>query len=147
MNQPKNPIRPTIHPIDLDELFGDRFRVSWEAAAYCKKERTPWLLQVEGKYGTIYPYSDKLLAVECDYHRSIQKQLLLLPCELHQDGEDEKTFLFPVDKFHDVAKIIRAYKKYNLSPENRAVVTKRIESINKNKNTPLDTSSNPQEQQ
>ena len=103
--------------INLNDQFGDRYKITWDQSAYYKHDKTPWMMTIEGTYGTIYPYSKDLLAVECDHHRSRQRKLLVLGLELHQDGDRAKTFLFPPEQMPEVAKIIKAYKKRQHRPQ------------------------------
>ncbi len=43
--------------IDLKAMFGDKYRISWDKSAICSRsDKTPWMMTIEGTYGTIYPY-------------------------------------------------------------------------------------------
>jgi hypothetical protein len=64
-----------------------------------------------------------LLALEVDYHEHLAKRVAQLPgVRLHQAGDRERTYLFPVHLFDQVAEIVkpRRRRKCVLSPEQLA---------------------------
>lgn len=71
----------------------------------------------QGTGVTIYPHSDTLLAVEVNHRPGIAKRLAHLI--LHQDGDFEKTFLFPLDQFEEVAAIVQPRKRRILTNEQK----------------------------
>jgi hypothetical protein len=80
------------------------------------------MMQIPCKGGiTIYPNGGSKLAVECDYHPQIARQLASIPgVELTQDGDQEKTFVFDVSLLDQIAAIIRPRRRRQLTEENRA---------------------------
>jgi hypothetical protein len=64
-----------------------------------------------GQGVTIYPHGQGTLAVQSDNRRFIAKQLAELGLALHQDGDHEKTFLFLVAMFQQVAKIVKPLRR------------------------------------
>ncbi len=127
-------------PPNLRALFGDRYRVTLEPAATCRaKKADRWLMQIpcRGKGVTVYPHGDGLLAVECDHRRFLAKKLVALGLRLHQDGDEEKTFVFPVEIFDKVARIVKPLRRRVLTDEQRAAKAKRMEAVNANKIGPF----------
>ena len=81
--------------INLRERFGQRYRIGFDEAAGNRDDS--WMMIIPGRFGTIYPYGRESLAVEVDGHPRIAKQVGAIPgIVLHQDGDDEKTFVFPL---------------------------------------------------
>jgi hypothetical protein len=58
------------------------------------------------------------LAVEVSYR--LAKRLDVLGLILHQAGDHERTYLFPVERFAEVAAVVLPRKRRRLSEENRA---------------------------
>jgi len=121
-----------ITPFNLAENFGDQFQISYDPAVgdvtgMLRDRIDPWMIQISGKYGTIYPYGHDRLAVDVDHHPIIAMRLTVLGCcELVQDGDDEKTFAFDVADFDTVAEIIRPYLRRQLSDEERQKTGERL---------------------
>jgi hypothetical protein len=120
--------------VNLLEMFGDRFRITWDPAYDAKgKHRATidvWYAQIPCRFGTIYPYGDTILAVEVDYHRHIAKRLADLPgLKLHHNGDHEKTFLFDVADFEKVAEIVQPRRRRQLTEEQRAVLVERLARV------------------
>jgi hypothetical protein len=102
--------------INLRERFGTDYRVSFEPAydARGKHRRNldPYMMTLSCRFGVIYPHGGDTPAVEVDYHPKVAKLLAALPgVALHQDGDGEKTFLFPVSLFEAVAAIVRPRRR------------------------------------
>ena len=58
------------------------------------------------------PHGGDLLAVEVDYQPGLARKLRAIPgVKLHQDGDHEKTFLFPVSLFKQLARIVKPRKR------------------------------------
>lgn len=108
--------------LNLAELFGDRYRIGHDEVAQTWGERAdPWMMTILCRRGVIYPQGGDLLAVEVDYRPGIAKQLAALGgVRCVQDGDHEKTFVFPVALFDAVAAIVKPRKRRKLSPERRA---------------------------
>src|SRR5262245_29444230 len=64
-------------------------------------------LEIPTRVGVIYEYSDTLLAVQCDGHPGIAAKLKRLGLRVHQDGDDEVTFLVPHEDLDAIAPLIR----------------------------------------
>ncbi len=108
--------------INLRERFGKQYRISHDEAASAGGERAdPWMMTIPGRFGTVYPHGGESLAVEIDGHPRIAKQVEAIPgIVLHQDGNYEKTFVFPVDLFDQVAAIVELKRVKRLTDEQRA---------------------------
>ena len=115
---------PMTEPINLMQRFGKRYRISFDPA-YDPKHRPndkldAWMMQIPCQRGTIYPYGGNELAVMVDYRPITAKQLADLPgVQLVQHGDHEKTFIFAVELFDEVAKLVKPRRRRRLTPEQR----------------------------
>jgi hypothetical protein len=110
-----------IDCIDLQKQFGDTYRITWDPAHRPRESPDPWYAQIPCRFGLIYPHGQAMLAVEIDGHKNVVAQVKKVPgIVLHQDGDTEKTFLFPVDQFGAVAALVHPYRKRRLSEEQKA---------------------------
>jgi hypothetical protein len=79
------------------------------------------MMTVPCRWGTIYSHGGELLALELDRHPKIAKQVAAIPgVTLHQDGDDEKTFLFSVSMFDQVALLVQPKRVRRLGEEHKA---------------------------
>jgi hypothetical protein len=99
--------------INLLETLGDRYRITFDEAYeprnVPREKLDPWMMQIlcAGRGITIYPHGRDVLAVEVDQRPSVVAKLVALPgLRLWQDAEREKTFLFDVSLFDQVAQIV-----------------------------------------
>jgi len=82
-------------------------------------------LVCRGRGVTIYPYGGDTLAVEVDRRPSIVARLTAIEgLQLHQDGDVEKTFLFDVSLFDQVAEVVKPRKRRRLTPTQRQALAK-----------------------
>lgn len=111
---------------NVQERFGDSYKISFDPAAESWGGRKdPAMMQISCRRGTIYPHGGDMLAVEVDYRRRTAKAVAELPgVRLHQDGDQEKTFLFPVELFGQVAAIGKPRKRRQLTEEQRLALVK-----------------------
>ena len=117
--------------INLTERFGGDYRITFEEGyAHRGKHRDnldPWYMQIPARFGTIYPYGRNTLGVMIDNHRYVAKKLAgLACCQLVQDGNLEKTFLFDVDHFPAVAAILLPHRKPQLTEDQRQASRERM---------------------
>ena len=104
--------------INLRERFAEKYKTTFDPAYDGRPRNDPWMMQILCKFGTVYPFEGNKLAVEVDYHPKAAQALASLEgVRCHQDGDREKTFVFPVDLFDRVAKIVQPRKRRRLSPE------------------------------
>jgi hypothetical protein len=104
-------------------LFEVLIRESHHAAVTPTERKDPWMMTIPCRSGAvIYPYGGDLLAVELDHHPKMAKRLAVIPgIRPHQCGDGERTFLFPVELFDQVAALVKPRVKRRLTPEQRAV--------------------------
>jgi hypothetical protein len=107
---------------DLRALFGGRYKLGHDPVARTRSEKAdPWLLTLPCRFGTVYPYGRDRLAVEMDRHPTKARQVAQIPgVALAQDGDHEQTFVFPVDLFHQVAAVVRPFRRRRVSPVSKA---------------------------
>jgi hypothetical protein len=86
-----------------------QYRITLDPAAESRSD--PWMYQIPGKYGVIYPVGSDRLAVEVDGHREVARRLRALRVKLVQDGDEEQTFTFHVSLFKQVAAVVRSFRK------------------------------------
>jgi hypothetical protein len=115
-----------ISCVDLRERFGEEYRITRAEAA--ESPNDPWMFTIpcqhckpRGQYITIHPHGGELLAVEVNYYPSIARALARLGLTIHQDGgwNGEMTFLFHVDRFEEVAALVKPKRRKKLTPEQR----------------------------
>jgi hypothetical protein len=112
----------TTTPPNLRDLFGDKYQISHDPAALTRREKSdPWMMTIPGKFGIIYPWGTSKLAVEVNGHRYISTHLRRLPgVKVHQDGAAERTIIFPVDLFPQVAALVKSNKIPRRTPSQLA---------------------------
>jgi len=112
--------------INLLEVFGNHYRITFDPAYSARGvpcgKLDCWMMQVpcQGRGVTIYPYGGNSLAVEVDRRPSIAAKLRGIEgLKLHQDGDNETTFLFDVALFEQVAEVVKPRRKRQVSDERR----------------------------
>jgi len=120
-------------PLNLVELFGDRYRITFDEAYnpshVPRAKLDPWMMQIpcRGRGITIYPHGGNVLAIEVDHRRNIAKALAALPgLKLWQDGDDEQTFLFDVSLFPAVAEVVKPKRRPQYTDEQRDARRQRL---------------------
>jgi len=116
-----------LTPLDLKQLYGNRYKITIDESALCEKEtkRDPWYFQIPCKYGHIYPISDKYLGFWCDsgvIKARVEREAPEI--ELVQDSESEGVFRFAPGQFEIVAKYARPRRRRRLSKEHKEKLTK-----------------------
>lgn len=108
--------------INLQERFGDRYRVGWEADGVTKalwpRKDWPWLMELQCHYGTVYPQGGDLLQAMTDRSR-IARQLRALPCVLSARGDAETVVRFHVDDIEQVLAVLKPYRRRQVSEAER----------------------------
>ena len=122
-------VKRTTDAVDLNSLFGERYKVTYEvafAAEYGRRSQfeDPWLLILECHHGHVFPWGGSRLAVSTNHHGVIASKLIALDCcKLVQDGTDGVTLTFDVADFRRVAAIIKPRGRRRLTaPQRRALV-------------------------
>jgi hypothetical protein len=116
---------PTPTCPNLKQLFGKRYRVSYEESYYAERgtmlARTPdpWLMIIRGRLGHVFPHGRNLLAVATDKRGSTVTKLLAEVPDLTivQNGSDGVNATFPIECFPAVARIVKLRKRRILTPE------------------------------
>ncbi len=117
--------------INLFETFGDKYRITWDSAYDPNHvpvgKRDPWMMQIPcaGRGVVIFPHGRTVLAIEVDRHPGIAAQLSAITgVRLHQCGDAERTFVFDVSLFDQVARIVRPRKRRTLTELQLQVLAK-----------------------
>jgi hypothetical protein len=117
----RNAARPDC--VNLRERFGDRYRVRYEesyAGEGFRAAEAPCLMIIPCRYGHIFPWDGQLPAVSTDKRGQVARKICQLPfVTVRQDGDDGVNATFPLDRFADVAQIMRPRRRRRLSPEQR----------------------------
>jgi len=108
--------------INLQERFGRRYRIGWEAGGKTRSqwppEDWPWLMEIKCRYGTVSPFGGEILQAMTDKPR-IGTQLRKLPCVLHARGADEVVIRFHVDHIGQVLALLKPYRRRQASEAER----------------------------
>jgi len=111
--------------INLEERFGDRYRVEFEESYYAERpefrqDEAPWLMIIPCEHGHICPWGESTLAACTNFRGRVANRLKALPfTDLAQEGADGVNVLFDVKHLDQVAKIMNARRRRgrNLLPE------------------------------
>lgn len=113
--------------VDLKERFGDRYRIAYDPAAALERggKSNPWYYIIRCKFGEVHPYGGQMLAFHCRGSKMrgiIKREFPDFEIQSWTDDE-EAVFLFHVDRFPELAKIIRPRRSRKLSEEHRRKLT------------------------
>jgi len=109
--------------IDLQKRFGKRYRIEYEESYRAERGKSaraaaPWLAIIPCKRGHIFPWGgDKLAASTNNSGPTARKLKALAFVTVVQDGDDGITVTFPVERFPEVAKLMKPRRRRRLSPE------------------------------
>ncbi len=119
--------------VNLQEQYGDRLKVDYEEsykAAYGPNawREDPWLMIIPCENGHFYPFDGEMLAFASDKNGPIANTLRELDfVTIHQDGSDGVNIVFPVERFEDVAEIVKPKKRRKpMSEEQRQASVERL---------------------
>lgn len=118
--------------INLKKRFGKQYRVRHEESLQAENsefrtEEEPWLQIILCQRGHIYPYGEELLAVSTDHRGKTSNKIMSLPyVKVLQEGDDGINATFPAKHFDEIAKIMGARRKRQMSPEQRAASMERL---------------------
>jgi hypothetical protein len=105
--------------VNLRQWFGQKYRIRWDEADE-SNHQDPWMMTIPCRLGTIYPYGGDMLAVEVDGHNPTANRLAVLPDVIaHQIGDFERTYLFHVGLFEQIAALVHPHRKPELTDEQR----------------------------
>lgn len=122
----------TVECVNLRTRFGTKYKVQYEnsyAAEHGENARVedPWLMIVPCQRGHhIFPWDESTLAVSLDKAPKTARKLRELGCEVVQDGDDGTTLTFPLERFDQVARIVKPRRRRRLSPKQRQRNTERL---------------------
>jgi hypothetical protein len=108
--------------IDLQARFGRRYRVSFEADGATRSQwpesDRPWLLEIRGRSGVVYPQGGEILVAMTPRPR-LGAKLRALPCVLTARGDTETVVAFHVDDAPAVFALLKPYKRRQVSAAER----------------------------
>ena len=118
--------------INLQERFGQRYRIGWEADGTTRGQwpeaDRPWLREIRCKRrGVIYPQGGEILAAMTPRTR-VAARLRALPCILSVRGALETIVTFHVDHADAVFEIMQPYKRRKVSASTFANLAKAQEA-------------------
>ena len=121
---------------NLRELFGEKYRVRREIPLV----RDPWNDYIPCRLGHICPWGPDLLAACTNPRHSITNAKLKRAdfVTVEQDGMDGVNVSFPVERFDEIAEIMRPYQRPQLTDEQREASRHRILEYHANKNRGLE---------
>src|SRR5690349_3975154 len=100
--------------VDLRELFGERYRIGWEAEGVTRREWSDedhaCLLELHCRRGLIYPVGGEVLAA-CTTQPRIGRQLARLPGILTVRGHEEMIVTFRVHELDCVLAILKPRRR------------------------------------
>jgi hypothetical protein len=123
-----------LTPINLRQHFGRRFKVVYAedyGVQYGPRATTqdPWYMEIPCQNGTIGPWDEGHLVACTRTAGPVVQRLKALPfVQVHQDGTDGVNVVFPVDRFEEVAEILKPRRRRVLSPEARQAAAERLAS-------------------
>ena len=108
--------------INLQERFGRRYRVGWEANGATRYQwpeaERAWLMELRCRHGLIYPKGGKVLQATTTRQR-IGAKLRALPCVLTARGDVEVVITFHVDDVPAVFRLLQPYRRRQVSAAQR----------------------------
>jgi len=112
--------------INLQERFGRRYRIGWEADGATKaqtpREEWPWLMELLCRHGKVYPWGGELLQA-CSYTGATGAKLRRLPFVLHAKGGEETVIRFHVDHIEQVLAVLKPYRRRQVSEAEKERLT------------------------
>jgi hypothetical protein len=126
----------TQNCVNLLDLFGKTYRITFDPAYQHRHvpraKLDPWAMQIpcQGKGVCIYPQGGEVLAAQVDYRPGVARALAAIPgVALQQDGVREKTFLFPLALFGQVAAVVMPRRRRRLSEPVRRAAAERLAKV------------------
>jgi hypothetical protein len=108
--------------INLEERFGRRYRVTFEAGGATKgqwaREDWPWIMEIRGRYGVVYPKGGEILQGMTDRPR-MGRKLRALPCVRSVRGDAETIITFRVADAEQVFALLKPYRRRQVSETER----------------------------
>jgi len=112
-------MKPKLVPkcINLQDRFGRQYRVGYEESYYAQYGPNattvdPWYMEIRCQNGTIGPWGGDDLVACTKSAGPVAQALKALPfARVHQDGSDGANVVFPLERFDEVATIMRPRRK------------------------------------
>ncbi len=107
--------------INLKRQFGDQYKVTYEESYYAEygpsaRTEDPWLMVILCQHGEIYPHGGNQLAASTKVAGGIARTLKALTfTTLHQDGADGVDVIFPIDRFDEIAAVMKPRKRRRMT--------------------------------
>jgi hypothetical protein len=109
-----------INAINLQVLAGDRHQIVLDPSAKGEPcSARPWFYRIPCKYGFIAVYGADKLVAHCRAGRLIPRLLKIPGVVARQRGDGEVNAVFPPERLKDVARLLGARRKRQMSPEER----------------------------
>ena len=111
--------------VNLKERFGRKYRVTYEESYYAQygpraQTDDPWLQIIPCRRGHIFPWGDNILAASTNGRGPTAHKLAALDfTTISQDGDDGVTMLFPVERFPEVAELMKPRRRRQVSDQER----------------------------
>ena len=109
--------------VNLEEQFGKRYRIGWGADGATKsqtpREEWPWLMELQCRYGRIYPGGGEILQAYSDRPR-IGAKLRALSCATSARGDMETVITFHIDSIKQVLAVLKPFRRRQVSGAERA---------------------------
>ena len=118
--------------INLKKLAGRRYRLGYDESYYAERGRgaradDPWLLTMPCRLGHIFPWGSETLAASTNSRGRTAGNLTKLgSTTVVQDGDDGVTVTFPVERFAEVARLMKPRRRRRMSPESRRAAVERL---------------------
>lgn len=110
---------------NLRAFAGDRYRVQDDGTQDAMRSERAWCLEIPGAHGRIYPLGANGDLGVWTASARIAARLAGMGLRLVQGGE-ESAFRFPPARFEQVAALIQARKRRQLTPEQRVARAARL---------------------
>jgi hypothetical protein len=118
--------------VNLKKRFGKQCQIRYEESYYTQyglraRVDDPWLQIIPCRRGHICPWGGSTLAAVTDWAGPTACKLAALDFAMvHQDGSDGVTVLFPVERFSEVAELMRPRRRRQMTEEQRLAAAERL---------------------
>ena len=117
--------------VDLSKRF-PAYRTAWSEDYLPGQDFDPWLLEIRGRLGTIYPYGGELLCAYTDKKYTRARLKALPGAEVWQEGDSELIVRFPTELAEPFFRLLKSRKRRVLSPEAQAAAVTRGQTLRLN---------------
>lgn len=118
--------------VDLKEEYGKIHRIGIDESYYANtgssnaSNTDPWNWILRGTRGHVCPWGGDRLAACTNYRGQIAKMLMKIPtAKMEQDGTDGVNVSFHKDYLDKAAKVLKLYKRPQLTDEQRQALSER----------------------